>query len=93
MRVRVSTNYSERVSSLVADLAARYGNKPFSRDNIGAGALGRALFFGVIAYADGADSITSDAAGPVYHGRGARFRIVSKAKPHANAATVLASKR
>lgn len=93
IRVRVSKKYSERVVSLVADMAEEYGGKPWSRLNVGAGALGRALFFGCVAYVDGADNITEDDDGKVYHGRNARFKIVNPKSPHKPANEKLANLR
>lgn len=93
IRVRPSNKYTERVQSLVADMAATYGGKPFARYNAGAGALGRAIFLGCIEYVDGADSITQNEDGDVYHGRNARFKIVNPKAPHKPAHEMLANLR
>jgi len=93
IRVRVSKKYGDRVVSVAADMAKQYGGKPWSRLNVGAGALGRALFFGTVAYVGGADNVTEDEDGPIYHGRNAKFKVVNPKNPHAPANTKLASLR
>ena len=80
VRFRPSRGLSERVASLVADMHRAYGSKPFPRYNAGAGALGRALFLGHIEYVSGADNVTSDENGPVYHGRNSTFRVIKPVK-------------
>ena len=93
VRVRVSREYTDRVSDLVSALAATYQGKAFTRDNLGAGSLGRAIYFGCVSYVSGADTVTSDADGDIWHGRNAKFKICNAKAPHAPSAKILADKR
>lgn len=65
---------TDRDTHFVNDLKRVFGNKPFQRNDIDAGSLGRAISHGFVKYVSGGTK-----AGNAISGRDAQFQLTSKA--------------